>query len=340
MLFLIVLALYKIQYAVTGTVSDFLPITFNLLGLNLSYILMYKCARLIYSPEKSLVCAIKGLMFLPLITYAPFFYTDSVGMPWLTGAFYLYMKWRKVRSDGASHTKCAALLLACGAVLAVAYKIKGSAVIMIPAVILDLLFTQKGIKDKLLPIAEIAVVFALISSLLGSVACSVLKISDEELDRYSFPAVHWVMMSADDKGGYNYEDFKYTKSFEGKSEKVQADIDRLNEKISKQGVSGFIDHLALKLSYTWKDGTYMINYYIRNSDLLMSNTFMILSTLTHFTLIICMAKAYLTKLRSNDDVLSGNFFLKVTLMGLTVFLMLWEARCRYLVSFFLLFALL
>lgn len=338
-LFLIVLAAYKIQYALTGTVTNLIPIALNIVGMNLSYLLMYKCARLIYSPEKSLMCAVKGLMFTPLVTYSPFFYTDGMSMPWLTGAIYLYMKWRAEMDAGASAKKLTALALGCGAVLGVAYKIKGSAVILIPAILLDLLFRQKGLKDKLLPIAETAAAFALVSVLIGNIACSVLKISDEEIDRHSFPAIHWVMMSADGDGGYSYDDFKYTKSFESHDEKVSADIDRLKEKISDQGASGFMNHLALKLTYTWKNGTFMIPYYLPDCRAVNSESFYITATLLHFTLLLSMSASYLSKLRSDNDVLSGNFFLKVTLMGLTLFLMIWEARCRYLVSFFPLFAL-
>ena len=89
LLFLIVLALYKIQYALTGHITNVLPTAFNLIGLNASYILMYMCARVIYKPSKALLCAVRGLLFTPLMTYVMYFYTDALGMPWLTGALFL-----------------------------------------------------------------------------------------------------------------------------------------------------------------------------------------------------------------------------------------------------------
>lgn len=349
LLFLIVLALYKIQYALTGHITNVLPTAFNLIGLNASYTLMYMCARVIYKPSKALLCAVRGLLFTPLMTYVMYFYTDALGMPWLTGALYLYLKWRSRRAEGEKllSGKSAALLISCGAVLGIAYKIKGSAVILLPAILLDLLFQQKGakgllsaIKAKLAPFAAILAVFAVVGALIGSLACSVLKISKDELYKYSFPTIHWVMMSADGKGGYSYDDFMYTRSFEGKDEKKRADLERLNEKIHEQGASGMLNHCMLKLTYTWKLGTYMINYYMTDSKLLTSKAFLVICTALHFTLMLSMVSTYLSRLKSNDDVLQGDFILKVTLMGLTVFLMLWEARCRYLVSFFVLFALL
>ena len=193
LLFLIVLALYKIQYALTGHITNVLPTAFNLIGLNASYILMYMCARVIYKPSKALLCAVRGLLFTPLMTYVMYFYTDALGMPWLTGALYLYLKWRSRRAAGEKllSGKSAALLISCGAVLGIAYKIKGSAVILLPAILLDLLFQQKGakgllsaIKAKLAPFAAILAVFAVISALIGSLACSVLKISKDELYKY------------------------------------------------------------------------------------------------------------------------------------------------------------
>jgi hypothetical protein len=148
------------------------------------------------------------------------------------------------------------------------------------------------------------------------------------------------MMSADGRGGYERSDFDYTQRFDSYDKKTSADIDRMKEKVRNEGGLGFLGHLRKKLTYTWKGSTFMANYYIRGNKFLETVDFRIFTAILHFTLLFGMAKSYLSRRKSDNDVLEGNFILKVTLMGLTVFLMLWEARCRYLVSFFLLFALL
>jgi len=148
-----------------------------------------------------------------------------------------------------------------------------------------------------------------------------------------------VMMSADGDGGYHYTDFSYTKSHYGYENKIKADEERLSEKLDEQGVLGFVHHLVIKLTYTWKDGTYMTGYYYSETPFFNSMLFYFIAEVMHFTLLITVCRGYLSKYASEDDALSQSFFLKVTLMGLLAFLLIWEARCRYLVSFFLLFAL-
>ena len=84
----------------------------------------------------------------------------------------------------------------------------------------------------------------------------------------------------------------------------------------------------------------MTGYYMPETLLFRKLPFLIYATLAHFTLLLSMARSFLTKRKLADDALSASFVLKIILMGLVVFLLLWEARCRYLVSFFFLFALL
>lgn len=336
MLLLIVYVLYKIQFALTGEITNTLPIILSTVGLNLSYILMYKTAKLMYSPEKALTCAVKGLLFTPLITYTQFFYTDSIAMPWITGALYFYMKWRTSEND--SRTKSVINMILCGLLLAAAYKIKGSAVIFIPAAVIDMLFVRRKRSDKIISFGAFIAVFAALCILLGGIAKSVTDIDCKEMEKYRFPMIHWVMMSASGNGGYQYEDFMYTKSVEGFDSKISADLDRLGDKLSEQGAAGFGKHLLTKLTYTWRDSSFMANYYYKNS-FLESNAFYILTALCHFTLMFGIVRSYISRIKSKDNALSAAFMPKLMLAGLTVFLLIWEARCRYLVSFFVLFAL-
>ncbi|MGN0632577.1 MAG: hypothetical protein ACI4JW_01770 [Oscillospiraceae bacterium] len=341
LLLVIVSGLYKAQYLLFGRISNILPTAVNIIGLDISYILMYICARLMYAPEKAAVCAVRGLMFTPLVTYSLFFYTDSMAMPWITAAFLLYVILRKRFTEKAvtkgEILKRASLIAAVGAAAAVAYKIKGSALLLVPAVVIDILLRCKGIKEKLAA-AQLVIVFAAVCALVGNTTCGVLKISDEELYKYSFPPIHWVMMSADGRGGYQSEDFFYTKSVEGYKNKERADIARLEDKLERQGVFGTVKHLANKLGYTWGNGTFMAGYYMENSVIFNSPVFYFLSTVLHFSLMILMARSFIGR-SGAGGVLEENFVLKLLIMELTLFLLLWETRNRYLVSFFILFAL-
>lgn len=338
-LFLYIFGLYKITYVITGSVSNFLPIFFNIVGLDVSYILMYKTAKLVYSPEKALTCAVRGIMFLPLIVYSTFFYTDSLAMPFVTAAVYFYIRWRSSAESDVGIKSRIALIAACALCLAIGYKIKGSAIILLVAILIDLVFRKMKITRKAASAVVLAVVLALVSTVVSSAATALMQVSPEEQEEYEFPFVHWVMMSADGNGGYNFYDFAYTKSHFGYDNKVSADVDRLKDKVKSQGAGGFAKHIVNKLTYTWSEGSYMSGYYNKNCKFLNSLPYYALAEILHFSLLIMVCRGFWQKRSSKDDVLSKTFFLKVTLMGLLAFLLIWEARCRYLVSFFLLFAL-
>ncbi|MDE6148698.1 MAG: hypothetical protein K2F81_01195 [Ruminococcus sp.] len=335
MLFLIILGLYKISYVFTGEISNILPIVLNIVSLNISYIFMIAAANMIYSPAKTCICALRGLMFTPLITFATIFYTDSLAMPFVSAGIYLYIKIRKEKSC----RKCVLLLTICGIILALGYKIKGSVIILLAAFIVDILLQRYSLKTIITRIFIIITIFALFVCVLNAVSLKVFKTTKEEIRKYEFPKIHWIMMSADDKGGYKKEDFLYTKSFDGYDNKVCADLERLKEKIEKQGASGFALHMFKKIGYTWHDGTYMAPYYNRDNEFMNSNTFLLIVSILHFSILFKVAKGFFDSKKACDETVSETLFLKIGLVGLTVFLMIWETRCRYLISFMAIFAL-
>ena len=83
----------------------------------------------------------------------------------------------------------------------------------------------------------------------------------------------------------------------------------------------------------------MADYYL-DSAVFHNKAFYIITALCHFTLLFSVLSSFAAKVRSKTDVIADNFVLKLMFIGITVFLLIWEARCRYLVSFFMLFPLL
>ncbi|MDO5125493.1 MAG: glycosyltransferase family 39 protein [Ruminococcus sp.] len=334
MLLMIISGLYKISYELTGEVSNFLPTVLNIVSLNLAYIFMIASARLIYDPAKTVICAIRGLMFVPIITYAHIFYTDSFGMLFVSLGIYLYLKFRKE----CNFKKQILWLVSCGSVIAVGYKMKGSLIVLLAAIIIDVIIHKSSIKAKLAKIATLVTVFSVIVLLVSMTIMSVFDFSKEELEKYQFPMIHWVMMTADKHGGYNVDDFYYTKSFDGTQSKTDADIKRLEEKLRNQGVSGFGKHIVIKAWYTWSDGRYMSSYYYKDSKFLNSKAFYVIAGALHFALMFLILQSFIAKWRKRTISIDKNMFLKICLCGLFVFLLLWEARNRYCISFMALFA--
>lgn len=321
MLFSVVYILYKIEYALTGQMSDFLPTAVNILGLSISYWLLCRCAEMIYQPSKAYIYAIRGMLFTPLVTYSAFFYTDSMAMPLVMAAAYFYLRFRK--SGKISD------IIFCGAFIGLGYKMKGSALVLLIAIIADMALRHckaKSFAALVLPCA--AVIKAISFS-----AMRLLNISSKALKEKAFPFVHWIMMSADGRGGYNSDDFFYTRSFPG-NEKVSADLSRLAEKLEAQGLTGFLGHLCNKVAYTWENITFMAGYFYKDS--FTSPCFIFTSFFCHFTLMFSILLSLVDSRKKGAD---EAFVFRLSLFGLCLFLLIWETRCRYLISFFPLFML-
>ena len=335
MLFMIVAGLYKVTYMLTGQVTNFLPTLINVIALNMAFIFMIKTALAIYEPAKAFICGLRGLMFTPVITYATFFYTDSLAMPFVSAGIYFYIKCR--RKEKLSEQIL--LTAVCGLLIGIGYEIKGSLIILLVAIMIDIILRRGGKKNVAAKISTLIGIFMMTAMILNIIGMNVLGISKEEKCRYEFPKIHWVMMSADGSGGYNREDFFYTKSFDGYENKFSADMDRLGEKLEEQGAAGFAVHILKKMGYTWGNGTYMVPYYNENSTFLNSIPFIAVTEILHFALLFKILQGFIGRRKRDSDILSENFVLKISLIGLFAFLLVWEAKCRYLVSFFALFAL-
>ena len=320
MIFIIISILYRLEYIFTGNIKNIFPVIFNIISLDISYILMYRISGIINTPEKSVVCAVRGLLLTPFVTYSAFFYTDSMAMPYITGAVYFYIKYiNKYKTSN---------IIICSILTTVGYKFKGSAGLLIPAIILDMIINRR--RNRLKNISVLIIVFIIFCMALSKISAGIIRIDDAELEKYRFPLIHWIMMSIHGRGGYCAEDFRYTLSFNGYENKINADISRLAEKLSDMGFSGFFSHLICKISYTWRDGTYMTGYYNKYS-FLRSYGFYVFTAVFHFKMLYDIARKYI----------SGKYYdiIKIIIIILALFLMVWETRCRYLVSFFPLFML-
>ncbi len=317
LLFAVIYMLYKTEYAVSGNITDFLPTAVNIAGLTLSYFIMCRCAELVHSPSKALICAIRGMLFTPMLTYSRFFYTDSMSMPMIMCALYCYLKYRK--------NKHLTLLIICGAFIGIAYKIKGSAIILLIAVLIDMTVNREIFRNYIITIIPCFTICKVVSA----ICLRLLNISAAQLKEKAFPLIHWIMMSANGRGGYNSEDFFFTQSLpsEGRNRAI---FIRLTEKLKEQGFFGFFAHIAEKIAYTWQNFTFMAGYY--HTDDFNSNAFYTVSFLCHFTILFSI-------LGSLIKVKKDTVIFRLCLVGLCLFLMIWEARCRYLVSFFPIFML-
>lgn len=355
-LLMLLTALYKIEYALTGEMSRSLPIFVNALALNLSFAYMYKCAKLIYkgSAAKPLFVGICGALFSSFYTYVPFYYTDSLSMPLVMAALYRYLKASdRLRGGGGTGTavkKALPHLFLCAVYIVMGFEMKGSVIILLPAFMLFTAVDGYDLKRarlvKTLLIFGFAAAVLLLIFIYGKVILSFGIATDAEYERYKFPPHHWIMMGMKTRGGYSFRDFYYTLSFETYAEKQAADVTRMYYRFENFGFGGMVFHFFKKAAYTWADGAYLIFYHIDGgkdsalrSFITDSQVFRFLCSLYHFAVLYAVTGGFF-KGYENKNGVGRSWLLRIIFLGVLFFFELWETRSRYLVNYMPVFILL
>ena len=80
----------------------------------------------------------------------------------------------------------------------------------------------------------------------------------------------------------------------------------------------------------------MIGHYMKG--FLKSRVWYSIAFITWYALMFFTLQRFFIACK-NEEAAKETFVLRLTLMGLTLFLLIWEARIRYLISFMCLFAL-
>lgn len=340
---IILSVIYKVCNTVFGKMPYLVPVILNTLGLNLSVILMYFIAKKIFRNNITpLFCGILASLFSVFYTYTPFYYTDSMSMPFVMGTVLLFLR----GLDSKKKVNSVIQLILSGFLLIIGYKIKGSVIILIPAFLLYLIvFTKKfNMLKNIGKFSSLIVGCVIMSIISGAVINSFDVATKDELEEIQFPPTHWIMMGLHGRGNYNADDFWFTVKSGNYEQKKKANIEEIKNRISDYGIYGNIEHLATKLSWTWWDGTYMIGYYIKKGSdtplrwfISHSKVFKVYCSLCHFVLLFSVLYSFIRGAfakRINREIL-----LKIIFCGIYFFLVIWESRSRYLVNFTPLFIL-
>lgn len=328
---------YSVCNTVFGKMPYLVPVIFNTIGLNLSVILMYFTAKRIFRNNTvPLFCGILASLFSVFYTYTPFYYTDSMSMPFVMGSVLLFLR----GLDSGKKFNSAVQLLLSGVVLIIGYKIKGSVIILIPAfAVYFVVFTRKYNAFKNIRRFSVIMAGCVTACILSGILINSFNISDkEELNQIKFPPSHWVMMGLKGKGNFNSDDFWFTVNSGDYQHKIQANTEEIKKRITDYGIVGMIRNVALKVSWTWWDGTYMIGYYIKKGSpnwlrwfICRSTVFKACCSLYHSMLLLLILYSFIKGAVSKQ--FNREILLKIILCGIYFFLVIWESRSRYLVNF-------
>lgn len=298
--------------------------------------LIYETARLRFQEGKAFFIGCFAAFFLPVYLYAKLSYTDVPGM--LLAALLLYVYERKAPG------RIKEILL--GILAAFTLKIKVTVFIIFISILLAKLLDSREWKKWLIDVAVMLLSLLVTFGILGQVNKLVFDISPDLVEAHEFPKTHWVMMGLKGKGGYSNKDVKYTKKFSGIEAKKDANLKMIRSRIKKYGASGLAQHILVrKLRYTWCNSCLAGDYYGTKYPYEETKVWHLLSvngkyhwiallySWPYYILVLLgLVSSGLFALRKSENN-SFSFLCRLSLLGLFLFLAIWECNSRYLVSF-------
>ncbi|MEG1153016.1 MAG: glycosyltransferase family 39 protein [Ruthenibacterium sp.] len=323
--------------------TDFLApaIVVNTLFVQLSLFLFYLTLRKLFAVKNALFGLLLSFFCLPFLLYGPIVYTDTLTMPFPIATLLLWLYARDALQNGRIK-RGILLCLAAGSVCALGAKLKITVLIVLIALLIDACLTAFSVRKKMLTAACTLGAFCLIFALQGVFAAHTALLPAYDKDD-AIPYTHWVMMGLSGVGGYNNDDYDLTLRGKTYAERQSITTQEIASRVKALGVRGLAHHSANKLSYIYGDGLCYAPYKLDQSglhDTILRQFFLAgfpyfgavshLATGLWLAVLCCGIWGAVSAARKSTH--SATVFY-VALIGLTLFLLLWEARSRYLVNF-------
>lgn len=306
---------------------------------------VYKIVRKFIGYKWALAAWIVYSIFFALSPWTVIFYSDSVGLFFPTTSFYIYM--HETKSRKVEIWKWSLL----GLLSALAYKCKPQTFIMgIALCIVSLLGKEGKLAEKTKKIACYAVIFFLVLK-----ACDVqANMLNLEIDREkSFGTAHYLMlgMNPDTRGIWSAEDYNLSTSYANANERTVANIEKIQQRLKEYEIKGYKELLRDKTLITYGDGTFAWGvegsfweeiFTAPNTKLaLLARSFyypegdnlQVWKDYSQFvwtgTLFFSLFSVLALKSVSRNEIA----VLQLSVIGLFLFEMLFEARARYLYTY-------
>ena len=327
----------------------------NIIFIDLSLLLLYFTVKRINDSKNAIFSLVLTFFFLPLFLYTPIIYSDTMTLFTPIGFVYLFSL---KDNEKIICKKNITIFILIGILLFLGKELKITSLIIFIALTMGYFI----VKFKLIKFVNIGI------SLCVLIICELLfKITIVNNDKFQFqvndygsvPVTHWVMMGVEDidvdnsgrnsYGGYNEADYKLTESFKSGKDAIRFNLTETKNRISKMGINGYTDYLVRKSINTWTDGYYFSNVKLSiNSNhqdsflykLLLANSkstgiFRAISQGIQYAFVIILLVSCILKVK-----LYKNFdYLKLTIIGLVIFFLLWENRSRYIFNYIPIFIL-
>lgn len=335
---LLMTAVYRIWYLLTGSISRIPIVGLNVLSINGAVLMTTLLARRTFGDKRAYMTLGVCALFVPYYTYTAYVYTDSLSIPYAVGSMLLLA----CAVEKEKRVPKYILFALSGAVVYLGFRMKGNVIVAAVAAGIFLLLRLRLRRFICAALAFVLGFCCLSASYTVSIKAAHFMTGEQSYER-EFPATHWMMMGLHGHGGFRMEDIEYTKSIAGKNEKRAANIEVIKDDLKEMGVDGLLSHLTTKAVWTWGDGTYYITNHI---DHPLKRNFLheyVLKDGEHFYRLYayCCGCQYFLILMMALSALKGfilprcdyTLLIRLCVFGVFLFLLAWETRARYLFNF-------
>lgn len=305
----------------------------NLLLINLAVYILYKLVKETISEVMAALTIIFCIFVTPLYTYSQIIYTDTFSMIFPIGMFYYFYKY--LNSDDEKRSVYLVLVSVFGGIGTI---IKANVIITFLAIII-FQFISSSKTSKIKVFTLLLIPFLIITTINRVIVSRNIPIPYNEA---GLPATHWIMMGLKGNGGYNEEDVTFTKSIkvsDGKEAAEKANLKEIKNRLKNYGLKGYCKFLIDKISFTWGDGSYyapailseepishnkLQEYVIGNKN----KGFIYFSQVSHIVILVSILISGIFALKKREVLINS---VHICILGLVLFLILWETRSRYLI---------
>lgn len=290
---------------------------------------------------------IAGIKFLFLFLLSPttymwiiYTYTNTFSMPFVTGLLYYGIRAVRMEEHRIRNLMISAVIGAIG------FQIRPTTIIPLIALIFGI-FLAAGIHRKREKCIMVLLVVSIFAGMMFTSSCFYRNhLVNREQDR-TFPFTHWVMMGLNTKknGAVYGKDVKFTKSMPTRQEKIKGNLKKIRARLLKMGPDGYAGLLMKKMELVWAAGDDGSRRYHVDGENISGIHQYTYGDKGGFLAVYCQVFRSSTFLFVLISIFSqirrrgeeGYFVISLTVLGIIMFLLLWETNQKYNICFMPLF---
>lgn len=314
-------------------------IALSALAILASVVLVCVLARRIFGTNGAVALAfVLSAGFAPFVLYAPTFYSDTLSLPF---ALLALLCWTFYRAETRRAARLA-LLAAMAAAAFFGYAVKGSVVVVLAAVVIELFLEKRAGQAARGALALVLAFALLLGGYRGWQRLSFLDWSEE--DALGLPLTLWFCYGSHDEGNYSQADFDAAMSVPTLAERKALLRERLAANYRAYSPAQLGGFLTKKAAITWGGGMFDAQEFLATPQRANWTHAFILEGQPGYMPLAYYCQAYLYMLQllvlagaalaaAKNSPAGPLTLTRLCVLGLVLFLSVWETKARYAFNF-------